>query len=206
MSEPKFTSPLAHRADRTGAQGLCIGLKEISDRGMIDLRGRGSDAAFLAAVERVLGVALPTVPRTSAAAGGIGALWFSIDQWLITCPRGDAADLARKLTAALAGIHSLVCDVSDARAIIRLEGDCVRGVISKGTSVDYTDGSYPAGSVRRLRYAEVAAAAHVVSGSPDVVDLYVFRSYADYVWEYVLKTAKEPATLKLFGKQPVAAV
>jgi len=58
-----------------------------------------------------------------------------------------------------------------------------------------------AGAVRRLRYAEIAAMVHVISTRPDAVDLYVFRSYAEYVWDYLAATAKEAARITLFGKQ-----
>ena len=68
MSDPVFRSALAHRNDRNGVPGLSIGLTEISDRGMIDLRGAASDKKFAGAVKDVLGVALCTKPRSSASA------------------------------------------------------------------------------------------------------------------------------------------
>ncbi|MDP4823909.1 MAG: hypothetical protein NWR47_08180, partial [Aestuariivirgaceae bacterium] len=57
------------------------------------------------------------------------------------------------------------------------------------------------GSVRRLRYAEIAAAVHVVSDGPCVMDMYLFRSYADYAWSYLSKTATKASELKLFAPQ-----
>ena len=201
MSDPVFRSALAHRSDRDGVTGLSITLKEITDRGMIDLRGAASDKKFMGAVKDVLGVALCTKPRSSAAAGDITVLWLSIDQWLITCPRAQAVELQDRLVKALDGIHSLAVDVSDMRAIFRLEGDNARVVLNKGTSVDFTDGTLGTGSVRRLRYAEIAAAVHVVSDGPCVMDMYLFRSYADYAWSYLSKTATKASELKLFAPQ-----
>lgn len=201
MSDAQFRSPLAHRNDRNGVEGLSIGLKEITDRGMIDLRGLASDKKFMAAAKDVLGVALPTAPRSTASAGNITVWWLSIDQWLVFAPRGETAELQAKLVKALDGIHSLAVDVSDMRAIFRLEGDNARVVLNKGTSVDFTDGSLKAGNVRRLRYAEIAAAAHIVSDAPCVIDMVMFRSYAEYAWSYLTKTAAKPAELKLFGSQ-----
>ena len=72
----------------------------------------------------------------------------------------------------------------------------------KGCSLDLLDGSYGAGTVRRMRYGEIAALLHVVED--EVFDIYVFRSYADYAWEFLLATAREPAKIRLFGKQAVA--
>lgn len=197
MRELQVESPLVRAA---AAQGMTIGLREIPDRGMIDLRGLGADKKFLAAAKEVLGVALPTKPRTSATWGDIRVLWLSVDQWLVLTTRDKAAALLAQLRAALAGIHSLAVDVSDMRAVIRLEGAGCREVLMKGSSLDLIDGSYVAGTVRRLRFAEIAALLHVVED--EVFDLYVFRSYAHYAWEFLLATAREPARVALYGPQP----
>ena len=196
MSELHIESPLAHRSQ---PQGLSITLREITERGMIDVRGSTSDKKFLAAVKKVLGLDLPKTPRTSVAWGDVKALWLSVDQWLILCAKSKADELVAALKAELNGIHSLVVDVSDMRAVLRLEGEGVREVLLKGSSLDLLSDDYQAGTVRRMRYAEIAALLHVVED--DVFDVYVFRSYADYAWDFLLATARAPAKVKLFGGQ-----
>jgi sarcosine oxidase subunit gamma len=191
-----FESALAHR---DAPQGLSVGLREIADRGMIDLRGLASDRKFLAAAKAALGFDLPKKPRTSISWGDVKALWLSTDQWLILCPHAKVPELLDALRNALAGIHSLAVDVSDMRAVIRIEGEGSREILMKGCSLDLLNGEFVPGTVRRMRFAEIAALLHVVDN--DVFDIYVFRSYADYTWEFLLATAREPATLRLFGKQ-----
>ncbi|MEE4238675.1 MAG: sarcosine oxidase subunit gamma family protein [Anderseniella sp.] len=200
MSDPVFNSALAHVAGHDGATGLSIAMREVSDRGMIDLRGEASSAKFTQAAKSALGLDLPVKPRTSAVKGGITVFWLSVDQWLITCPRGGQHKLLADLTKALDGVHSLAVDVSDMRAIIRLEGEHVREVLMKGSSIDFTLAEYKAGLVRRLVFAEIAALAHIVSEGPDTVDLYVFRSYADYTWKWLKATAGPGAVIGLFSK------
>src|SRR5262249_12940790 len=119
MSDVQFETALQSRET---PKDLAIDMREITSRGMIDLRGLASDAKFMAAVKEVLNLDLPTTPRTSVAWGEVQALWLSIDQWLILCPRAKAAELLNKLSQALGGIHSFAVDVSDMRTIIRLEG------------------------------------------------------------------------------------
>lgn len=199
MSELYVESPLAHRE---APQGLSIDLREITDRGMIDLRGSATDKKFMAAAKKVLGLDLPKAPRTSVSWGDLKALWLSIDQWLILCSRAKAVELTAALKSELGSIHSLIVDVSDMRAVLRLEGEGAREVLLKGSSLDLLDENYAAGTVRRMRYAEIAALLHVVED--DVFDVYVFRSYADYAWEFLLATARAPAAVKLFGKQDIA--
>ena len=200
MPELYVESPLAHRE---APQGLSIDLREITDRGMIDLRGSGNDKKFISVVKKVLGLDLPKAPRTSVSWGDVKALWLSIDQWLILCSRAKASELTTNLIAELSGTHSLVVDVSDMRAVLRLEGEGVREVLLKGSSLDLLSDDYASGTVRRMRFAEIAALLHVVEDS--VFDVYVFRSYADYAWEFLLATARAPAKVELFGKQDITA-
>jgi sarcosine oxidase, subunit gamma len=192
MLEPQFESALQGKA----APDLSIELREISERGMIDLRGFLKDKKFVSAVKSVLGIDLPKAPRTSATWGDIKALWLSPDQWLIICARGKAESLVAELTKALAGVHSLVVNVSDMRTVLRLEGKAAREVIMKGATLDLTDGAYVQGCVRRMRFAEIAALLHIVEN--DVIDIYVFRSYAVYAWDFICKAARKGAEVKLF--------
>ena len=196
MSELYVESPLAHRE---APQGLSIALREITDRGMIDVRGHANDKKFMAAVKKVLGLDLPKTPRTSVSWGDVKALWLSIDQWLILCSRAKAVELTAALKAELGNIHSLIVDVSDMRAVLRLEGEGVREVLLKGSSLDLLSDDYAPGTVRRMRYAEIAALLHVVEDT--VFDIYVFRSYADYAWDFILATARAPTKVSLFGAQ-----
>ena len=135
-------------------QGLSISIREIAGRGMIDLRGLATDADFIAAAGEALGISLPLVPRTSISWGDIKILWLSPDQWLILCPHAKVADLLATLDNALQGIHSLCVDVSDMRAVIRIEGEGAREVLMKGAAIDLLGPEYPQGTIRRARYAE----------------------------------------------------
>ncbi|WP_395687094.1 sarcosine oxidase subunit gamma [Aestuariivirga sp.] len=196
MSELSYETPLA---GVIAPPGLAISLREVTDRGMIDLRGLASDSAFIAAVSAVLGAQLPLKPRSSVTSGDVTLLWLSIDQWLVLCPRSRTEEMLGRLRAALQGIHSLAVDVSDMRTVIRLEGEGCREILMKGTSLDLLDGNSPPGFCKRMRYAEIAALLNVVD--ENVFDVFVFRSYARYTWDFLCATAREPARLRLFGSQ-----
>ena len=195
MDDLHFESALAHRPT---PDNLSLSMREISERGMIDLRGSTSDRKFMSAVKSVLGVDLPKTPRTSASWGEYKALWLSTDQWLILCTRSKTTSLLAELNAALDKLHSLAVDVSDMRAIIRLEGEDVRETLMKGSSLDLISDDYKQGTVRRMRFAEIAALLHVVE--ENCFDIYVFRSYADYTWEFLTKAARKGSEVKLFKK------
>lgn len=193
MLEARLESALAQRG---APENIYIGMREISERGMIDLRGLASDRKFMAAAKEALGVELPKEPRTSASWGDSKALWLSPDQWLITCPRAKAQELTDALVKELGDTHSLAVNVSDMRAIIRLEGALAREVVMKGSTLDLTDGDYTPGTVRRMRFAEIAALLHIVEDT--MIDIYIFRSYAHYAWDFLLKAARKGSEVRLF--------
>ena len=193
MADLHFQSALAHRA---APDNISISMREISERGMIDLRGSMADKKFMAAAKSALGVELPKPPRTSTTFGDVQVLWLSTDQWLVLTGRTRTSALLADLRKALGTIHSLAVDVSDMRAIIRLEGDGIRETLMKGSTLDLISEDYASGTVRRMRFAEIAALLHVVE--QNMIDIYVFRSYADYAWAFLLKAARKGSEVKLF--------
>ena len=203
MSDAQFESALQARE---APADLSVAIRELASRGMIDLRGLTAERKFMAAAKEVLGLDLPKAPRTSTAWGDIQALWLSTDQWLILCPRARTGELLAALRKALQGIHSFAVDVSDMRTIIRVEGEDARPVLLKGCSLELLSPDYSAGTVRRLRFAEIAALLHIVSERPDVIDLYVFRSYADYALDWFLANGRAVAAVRPFGRQAIPAV
>jgi sarcosine oxidase gamma subunit len=70
----------------------------------------------------------------------------------------------------------------------------------KGASADLTHTDYRAGTVRRLSFAELAAMVHVVSDTPEILDLYVFRSVGHYVQEFLETAARPEARVVLWGR------
>ena len=193
MADLHFESALAHRS---APDNLSISMREISERGMIDLRGSMTDKKFMSAAKSALGVELPKVPRTSTAFGDVQVLWLSTDQWLVLTGRARVGALLSDLRKSFGSIHSLAVDVSDMRAIIRLDGEGVRETLMKGSTLDLISEDYAPGNVRRMRFAEIAALLHVVE--QNVIDIYVFRSYADYAWEFLIKAARKGSEVKLF--------
>jgi len=109
---------------------------------------------------------------------------------MVLCPHGDVPETLAALAGALSGEHVLCADVSDARAVFRLEGEGVRAVLAKLSPADLRPRSLPSGEVRRTRLAQVAGAFWLSDGG--TATLVCFRSVADYV-EELLSNAADPA-------------
>ncbi len=195
MLEPAFESALAHRGQTAD---IYISMREITTRGMIDLRGMANDRKFMVAAKSILGLDLPKAPRSTVTFGDVKALWLAPDQWLVLCAREKAPVLVLELQKAMSTFHALAVDVSDMRAVIRLEGERLREVLLKGCSLDLFGEAFVPGHVRRVRFAEIAALLNVVEDN--VIDLYLFRSYAHYTWDFLLKAARKGSEVGLFKK------
>ena len=163
------------------------GLVELADAGvtgMITLRG---DLPLLeGALESVLGLGLPGQRQVVTGQRG-QVLWMSPDELLIVLPYAEAPGVAAALSAALGDAFATVAVVSDARALITVTGAQARDVLAKLMPVDFAD--FPAGSVRRTRAAQVAAA--LWRESETEWKLVCFRSVASYVFE-ALATVAQP--------------
>jgi sarcosine oxidase subunit gamma len=164
-----------------------VTVREAGLRGMVTLRADLSDAKVKAAVRKVAGVALPG-RRQIALKDGRGAGWMSPDELLILVPHAEAGAAAQALSEALGGIHHLVADVSDARAVFRVEGAAAREVMAKLTPADVAPHAFGEGELRRTRLAQVAAAFWIEDGGFTVV---CFRSVAQYVFD-ILRLSATP--------------
>jgi sarcosine oxidase subunit gamma len=149
-------------------------IREIGPLGMITLRAKGLkplDKAIKAAV----GVKTPA-PRQIEINGDRACGWMSPDEFLLVMPYVEVSATLATLSKALAGQHHLAVDVSDARAVFRVEGTKADQVLRKLTPTDF-DRLQP-GELRRTRAAQVAVA---VWKQNDGFTLICFRSVAGYM-------------------------
>jgi len=166
-----------------------VRLSEIRDVGKIDLRGQPGDKAFMGAVGRTLDLLLPTERCQSAAQGDFGALWIGPNQWLITSPKADVAETASKLDDAIKGLHGSVTDISSGRAVFRLAGPDAQDVLAKGCPLDLHPRVVKPGYVAGSVLAKITVLVHL--RKTDVIDLYLGRSFADYLWVWLEEAGRD---------------
>jgi sarcosine oxidase, subunit gamma len=149
-------------------------ITEIGPLGMITLRCDLAEKPVAAALKK-LGLSVPA-PRRIAKVGARSVGWMSPDELLLILPYAEVAATLETLNKALAKIDFLAVDVSDARAVFRIEGDKADQVLAKLCPVDLT--TLEPNELRRTRAAQVAAAFWVEDGGYTLVS---FRSVAGYV-------------------------
>ena len=166
--------------------------------GMIDLRLRNADEESLSALEEVLGIGLPLKPRRSVVTGNREAIWMSADQWLVFLPRKELDTLLQSLEElrVRSKMSLMATDMSDARSVIVLRGNGVREVLMKGIAVDFL--AFSVGEVRRCSLGGVAVLVRCCE--EDVFEIFMFRSYLNFVLGWLNRAGASAAAVKLFRK------
>ena len=189
-------SPLAHlglegRARKNrGEAGVAMSEKPFP--GIVGLRGRHK--AVSAAFELAFGFALPAEPNTAAGKGKAGtktrveALWLGPDEWWVL--GADPAKQAAKLAKALDGQPAAVTEVSESRTCIRAAGPRARDLLAKGCPLDLHPRVFKTGACAQGQLAKASVLIHQVDDEP-AYDVYVLRSFAEYLWLWLEDAARE---------------
>lgn len=159
-------------------------VREIGPLGMVTLRARPDTPGLAGAVQAAVGTALPA-PRRIGLAGDRACGWMSPDEYLMLSPYGETGAIMAQIGATLGGSHHLAANVSDARAVFRVEGAGAETVLSRLCPVDFP-GLVP-GELRRTRLAQVACALWRDGEGYTVV---TFRSVARYAFDILANAAR----------------
>jgi sarcosine oxidase subunit gamma len=163
-------------------------IREIGPMGMITLRATLTAPAVAKALAGI-GLGLPAQRRILRNQGrAVG--WMSPDELLILLPYADVAGAVAILSKALLGEHHLVSDVSDARALFRIEGEKAADVLAKLCPVDLA--GMERDELRRTRAAQVACALWAEDGGYTLIS---FRSVAGYVMGLLTHSAQKGSAL-----------
>ena len=150
-------------------------IREIGPLGMISLRCDFAEKALPALIKSITGTKLPA-QRKIEINGDTAIGWMSHDELLVILPYKDVAKALDIIGKKLEKLHHLAVDVSDARAVFRIDGPKATEVLMKLAPVDFA--ALSPQELRRTRVAQVAAA---FWKDGDGYTLVSFRSVAGYV-------------------------
>lgn len=163
-------------------------IREIGPLGMVTLRAKGLKSLDKA-IKAAVGTKTPAQRRIEIS-GDKACGWMSPDEYLLVMPYTEVPKALAALAKTLAGEHHLAVDVSDARAVFRIEGDKATDVLRKLSPVDFD--TLEPGELRRSRAAQVAAALWHQDGGYTLV---CFRSVAGYVMGLLTHSAQAGSEL-----------
>lgn len=163
-------------------------VREIGPVGMITLRAKGLKSLDKA-IKAAVGTKAPAQRRIEIS-GDKACGWMSPDEYLLILPYAEVPKALAALSKALGNEHHLAVDVSDARAVFRIEGAKADQVLRKLLPADL-DRLEP-GELRRTRAAQVAVAFWRQDGGYTLVS---FRSVAGYVMGLLTHSAQPGSEL-----------
>lgn len=115
------------------------------------------------------------------------SLWLGPDRWLLVSDSLASDVIISSCHQALTGILHNAVDYSAGLAVLRISGRSARQLLATGTGIDLRPVRFPTGSCCRTRLAHIAAV--IAAESTDQFDLYVDRSHATYLTDWLAESA-----------------
>ncbi len=173
-----------------------VALGERPHRGIVNLRLDPKNAEAMAAVESAFGFALPATANDTAGDADTIALWLGPDEWWLVEPGPEpeaGPALAEKLRAALTDHFAAVTEVGESRTCIRVSGPGARALLQKGCPLDLHASVFKAGACAQSILAKAGVTLHLFADESatqagaegPVFDIYVLRSFAEYLWDWL---------------------
>jgi sarcosine oxidase subunit gamma len=145
--------------------------------------------ALLAQTPLVAGFSLDMAINRCSSAGGRTAMRLGPDEWLLSGPESEAAQIARDVEAALDGLHHALFDVSHRQVALSVAGPGAAAVINAGCPLDLGPTAFPAGSATRTLLGKAEIILSRPGGAP-AFKVECVRSFAPYVRDFLLEAAQ----------------
>jgi sarcosine oxidase, subunit gamma len=186
---------LAELASATAHRTAGIELQEMPVTGQLILRVRGDLNAASEAIHGVLGAGLPSELQFNEATTDTGRIliaWLSPDEWRIHCDLSAAYQLEESLRRALANVPNTsfaVVNASGGFTVLSLAGADVVSLLKKSTGYDVRDSNFPVRKVVGTTFAK--ATVTLLKTADNQWQIWVRRSFADYVWLWLQDASRE---------------
>jgi len=161
-------------------------LEQINGRAMVRLRVRPKAADAASKALQLPQQALQWQGQDPA------AYWLGPDQWLLTSDTHAAADIINRIDAALSGQLYAATDISSHNECFSLKGAAARMVLAMGCGIDMHGSAFKPGQCVRTYFAHVVL--FIVAVDDDNFDLYIDRSHARYLSDWLLNAGEDPIT------------
>jgi heterotetrameric sarcosine oxidase gamma subunit len=157
---------------------------------MVQVAAFGGEGDVMTGMAGAVGVTPDPRPNRAATGGDTSVLWLGAGRWLVVEPVRPDRDLEQVLRRALPETGAAVTDLSESRTVLRIAGPRARDVLAKGCPVDLHARAFPVGACAQSLLGHVGALFHAVDATPSF-DVYVARSFALTVWEWMTEAAAE---------------
>ena len=164
-------------------------MKEKSPVAKINLRGNLENKDFVSTVGKILGMILPKEPCSISAKEKITCMWLGPNEWLLVSndaiiEDSNDSELEKILFNDISKRNlGSVTNVSDQYTIFNLTGSNIFEILSKGCPFDFNSDTFSNNKVVQTILNHIDVTIHKKSESN--VDLYVRRSFAKHLWDWL---------------------
>jgi sarcosine oxidase subunit gamma len=137
----------------------------------------------------ILGLSPPPLPNTVNSQGETNILGLGPNRWLIVRPAKSQRNLASELAEQLSPNLAAVAELGAGRCVLTLSGFRSREVLAKGLPLDLSASKFPAGRCAQSAMAHIGVL--VVAKGEDAFEIFVYRSFAQHLWEVLTDAAVE---------------
>ncbi len=161
-------------------------LDQIDGRTMVRLRVRPQGA-------KAAGKALQ-LPRQASQCQGEDpvACWLGPDQWLLTSDTKPPGEIISHIDQLLSTQLHAATDLSAHHVCFALRGGAARSVLAMGCGIDMHADTFAPGQCARTHFADVLLL--IVAVEDNYFNLYVDRSHAQYLRNWLAKAGEDPLT------------
>ena len=175
-----------YREGVSGADSHTPGIELQQHRVNAVIQLNGIDAPALERLQRGFGFDAAPEQRAVTAAE-ITLLWTGPEQWLLISEQIESVSLVTQLEKMLADTDATATDLSHGRVIARIAGSQARALLAKACPLDIE--SLTLGDCAATHLGAITVIIHW--HGDNVYDLYVSRSFAVSLWEWLLDAAQE---------------
>ena len=169
-------------------------MKEKTPIAKINLRGNLENKEFSNKIEKILGMILPKETCGTSSKEKITSLWLGPNEWLLVSndempKETNTYELEQVLFDNISKTNiGAITNVTDHFTIFKLSGSNIFEVLSKGCPFDFSSENFGDNKVVQtiLNHVDVT----ILRKSENDVDLYVRRSFAGYLWDWLKDSAK----------------
>ena len=168
-------------------------MKEKTPISKINLRGNLENKEFSNKIEKILGMILPKEDCGTSSKEKITSLWLGPNEWLLVSndeipKETNAYELEQALFDNISKANlGAITNVTDHFTIFKLSGSNIFEVLSKGCPFDFSSENFGDNKVVQTILNHVDVTIH--RKSENDVDLYVRRSFAGYLWNWLKDSA-----------------
>src|SRR5258708_3033585 len=188
---PETHAPLSPRAALRDlgpqAEGDAVVIRVLPPRACFSLR---VDLSLLSPAKPIGGFALDMPINSCRTTDGRMAMRLGPDEWLLSGPQSEAAQIADEMEAALGRLHHALVDLGHARVALSVSGPSAADVINGGCALDLSSVAFPTGTATRALLGKTEIVLSRLDDRP-AFEIECARSFAPYVRDFLHGAARQ---------------